>query len=68
MDEDISLWILEFILRKPVDGGIIKLALSHLPLPADRSLPLDLRKSILLRTIRSAIGEGSISETLLEHL
>lgn len=68
MDENICRWILEFLLRQPVDDGIIKLALSNLPLPSDCALLPDLRKSILIRTIKSALGDGSISETLLEHL
>ncbi|PKI52428.1 hypothetical protein CRG98_027181 [Punica granatum] len=68
MDENICRWILEFLLRQPVDDAVVKLALSSLPLPPDCSLPLGFKKSIVLRTVESALADASISETLLEHL
>ncbi|KAI6692317.1 hypothetical protein NL676_020027 [Syzygium grande] len=66
IDPDISRWILEFLLRQPLlDDGSVKLALSLLPLPDS---DLRLKRSILLRSIRSEIDAASVSEKTLDAL
>ncbi|KNA10402.1 hypothetical protein SOVF_144720 isoform B [Spinacia oleracea] len=65
MDEKVAKWIIEFLLRKPIDEKIINGVLSCLPLSNNDKR---LKKTILLRKIESAISDGSVSEKLLELL
>lgn len=62
MDNDISRWILEFLLRQPVDNRVLDSLIHVLPLPNDDS---NLKKTILLRRIQSEISTGSVSEKIL---
>ncbi|KAK4773321.1 hypothetical protein SAY87_028340 [Trapa incisa] len=69
MDEKINVWVLDFLLRQPsVADSVLKHALSTLSLPPDSSIPLHLKKSILLRTVKSDLSLDSITESLLDHL
>ncbi|RDY07523.1 hypothetical protein CR513_08353, partial [Mucuna pruriens] len=71
MDSDISRWVLEFLLRSSVPDSLIQKAITVLPLSdADPRL----KKTLLLRTLRSLLLKASLPETalhileLLEHL
>lgn len=63
IDPHISQWILEFILRQPVDDSILNDLINVLPLPNDNS---NLKKALLLRKIESEISNGSVTEKILE--
>ncbi|KAF8402494.1 hypothetical protein HHK36_010579 [Tetracentron sinense] len=65
MDVDTARWILEFLLRQPVDDYVVNGLLSVLPLPNN---DLRLKKTILLRRLSSEISNGSVSEKILELL
>nr|XP_048323922.1 uncharacterized protein LOC107411598 isoform X2 [Ziziphus jujuba var. spinosa] len=65
MDVDVSRWILEFLLRKCDDDGVVKKALKVIPFPNDESR---LKKVVLLRAIESEVSEASVSEKILENL
>ncbi|XP_021734347.1 uncharacterized protein LOC110701068 [Chenopodium quinoa] len=65
MDEKVAKWILEFLLRMPIDEKIINGVLSSLPFSNKDSR---LKKTILLRKIESETSNGSVSEKLLELL
>lgn len=65
MDADVSRWILEFLLRKCDDDGMVKKALTVIPFPNGDSR---LKKIVLLRAIESEVSEASVSETILENL
>ncbi|XP_021772302.1 uncharacterized protein LOC110736398 [Chenopodium quinoa] len=65
MDEKVAKWILEFLLRKPIDEKIINGVLSSLPFS---NKDCRLKKTILLRKIESETSNGSVSEKLLELL
>ncbi|PIA32484.1 hypothetical protein AQUCO_04500237v1 [Aquilegia coerulea] len=58
-------WVLEFLLRQPVEDQIVSHFISALPLS---SLDHHLRKTLLLRNISSKIQKGLISEKILESL
>lgn len=65
IDSDISRWILEFILRQPLNyRSLISLA-NILHLPNDIS---SLKKMLLLRTIEFEIAKGCVSENILDLL
>ena len=65
MDEDVSRWILEFMIRKPIGDSLVRRLISILPL--SNSHPR-MKKTVLLRKIESEISDGSVSETILELL
>ncbi|XP_057952442.1 uncharacterized protein LOC131146705 [Malania oleifera] len=58
-------WILEFILRQPLEDSVMKAFLAVLPV-SDRNPRL--KKTLLLRSIKSETSKGSISEKLLNYL
>ncbi|KAK2992718.1 hypothetical protein RJ640_025221, partial [Escallonia rubra] len=67
MDSDIARWVLEFLLRQPLDDRVIRTLIRVLPLSDTDS---SLKKNILLRRIESEISNGTVSEkilSLLEH-
>ncbi|OIW14097.1 hypothetical protein TanjilG_19476 [Lupinus angustifolius] len=65
MDPDVSRWVLEFLLRNSVPDSLIAKTLSAVPLSgADSSL----KKTLLLRTLRTLHSNASITETALEIL
>ncbi|VFQ80113.1 unnamed protein product [Cuscuta campestris] len=59
---DISRWILEFILRKPLDDATLAALIRVLPPPDNNP---GLAKSILLREIESEVSNGSVSEKIV---
>ncbi|KAJ8636940.1 hypothetical protein MRB53_011207 [Persea americana] len=65
MDTNISSWILEFLLRQPIDDWIPCTFISLLPQPDS---DLRLKKTILLRRISSLLSKTSISESILKTL
>ncbi|XP_024171868.1 uncharacterized protein LOC112177853 [Rosa chinensis] len=67
LDVDISRWVLEFLLRDRHNETIAKRLLAVAPLPNRHDWRL--KKTILLRTIESAIyDDASVSEAILEAL
>ncbi|KAF3432695.1 hypothetical protein FNV43_RR23797 [Rhamnella rubrinervis] len=64
-DVDVSRWILEFLLRKSENNGVVKRALKAIPFPND---DLRLKKTVLLGAIESELSDASVSETFLENL
>ncbi|XP_047336582.1 uncharacterized protein LOC124940143 [Impatiens glandulifera] len=62
MDEYVSLWIIEFLLRQPLHDRIIDKLLRVLPLSIHDS---SLEKAILVRQIVSEISKGKASEEML---
>ncbi|GAB2287131.1 hypothetical protein Dimus_021517 [Dionaea muscipula] len=65
MDEDIVRWILEYLLRKPIDDVLINTILSIFPIENSDSR---LKKTLLLRRIESEASNASVSEKILEFL
>ncbi|CAN4101115.1 unnamed protein product [Withania somnifera] len=65
IDSHISQWILEFILRQPLDDSTLNGLIQVLPLPNDN---LNLKKSLLLRKIESEVSNGYVTEKVLEFL
>ncbi|KAL3517958.1 hypothetical protein ACH5RR_020547 [Cinchona calisaya] len=65
IDVDISRWILEFLVRQPLDDRILSTLITLLPLSNENS---SLKKSLLLRRIESEISTGSVSEKILDFL
>ncbi|KAK7333121.1 hypothetical protein VNO80_29885 [Phaseolus coccineus] len=68
MDTDISRWVMEFLLRSSVPDSLIQRTLIALPLSGADSR---LKKTLLLRTLRTLLLKASLSETalqILEHL
>lgn len=65
MDEDISRWVIEFLLRRSKSDQLIKKVLVKLPVSNDN---IRLKKSILLHSIQTEISNGSLSELILESL
>ncbi|KAM3373909.1 telomeric repeat-binding factor 2 [Capsicum galapagoense] len=63
IDTHISQWILEFILRQPLDDNILNDLINVLPLPNDN---LNLKRALLVRKIESEIANGSVTEKILE--
>ncbi|KAF3776905.1 hypothetical protein EJ110_NYTH46351 [Nymphaea thermarum] len=58
-------WILEFVLRQPINDWIVNRLVTVLPLPDE---DICLKKSILLRRISSEVSKGTISEKILDSL
>lgn len=66
MDPDISNWILEFLLKQPLQDSILNSLVSNLPLSNNNPT---LKKSLLLKKLESETSRNSsVSETILEHL
>ncbi|XP_047314059.1 uncharacterized protein LOC124917798 [Impatiens glandulifera] len=68
MDEHVSLWIIDFLLRQPLHDWVIDELLSVLPLSIHDS---SLKKALLVRKIVSEISKGMASEEMLllmEHI
>lgn len=65
MDIDIGWWILEYLLRQPIDDRTLNSLISVLPLANTHST---LKRTILVRRIESIIQKCTISEKLLEFL
>ncbi|XP_060216895.1 uncharacterized protein LOC132644325 isoform X2 [Lycium barbarum] len=65
MDIDISRWILEFILRQPLQDYILDALIGVLPLPNDH---VRLKKALIVQKIQSEISNGSVSEKILKFL
>ncbi|GAV81097.1 Myb_DNA-binding domain-containing protein, partial [Cephalotus follicularis] len=64
LDEDICRWIIEFLLRQPIDDyKINKVLLLSVPNNNPK-----IKKLILLRSIQTQISDASIPETILETL
>ncbi|GMH13059.1 hypothetical protein Nepgr_014900 [Nepenthes gracilis] len=65
MDEDIVRWVLEFLLRQPIDDSVINALLSVLPIANNDSR---LKKTLLLRRIDTEVSDASVSEKIMELL
>ncbi|GAB4855878.1 hypothetical protein Ancab_024517 [Ancistrocladus abbreviatus] len=65
MDEDVARWVLEFLLRQPIEDCIINSLLSVLPISNSDSR---LKKTLLLRRIESELSNASVCENILEFL
>lgn len=65
IDVDIARWILEFLVRQPLDDRIVSSLITILPPTNENSR---LKKSLLLRRIESEISTGSVSEKILDIL
>ncbi|CAA0820634.1 Unknown protein [Striga hermonthica] len=63
IESDIANWILEFLLRQPLEGRTLTSLLRVLPLANDET---HLKKMILLRKIESEVSHNSVSEGILE--
>lgn len=69
MDEDISRWVIEFLLRKSPSDQLINKVLTIIPVSNNNNFRL--KKTLLLRSIQSQIsadGDASVSKTILENL
>ncbi|XP_073304602.1 uncharacterized protein [Primulina huaijiensis] len=65
IDPDISNWILDFLLRQPLEDRTLNTLLRTLPLPNDKP---NLKISLLLRKLDSDVLRNSVSESALEVL
>lgn len=65
MDEDISRWVMEFLLRHSTSDVIVNKIFSKLPVSNN---DLHLQKLVLFRSIQSEISNNSVSEMILERL
>ncbi|KAK4408774.1 hypothetical protein Sango_0458400 [Sesamum angolense] len=65
VDPDIAIWVLEFLLRQPLEDRIVNSLLRALPLPRENP---KLQKLILLKKLESEMSRNSISESTLESL
>ncbi|KAK7387299.1 hypothetical protein VNO78_27999 [Psophocarpus tetragonolobus] len=65
MDSDISRWVMEFLLRSSVPDSLLQKTLTALPLCGADSR---LKKTLLLRTLRSLLRTASLPETALQIL
>ncbi|KAI5679812.1 hypothetical protein M9H77_01039 [Catharanthus roseus] len=65
MDSDLGPWILESLLRLPLQSRILKSLIKVVPLPNDNPI---IKKIILLRKIESEISKGCVSESILDCL
>ncbi|KAL8526981.1 hypothetical protein ACS0TY_016012 [Phlomoides rotata] len=66
MDPDIANWLLEFLLRQPLEDQTAKSVLDALPAPSDDDPKL--KKIILLKELESDLSLNSVSTTTLELL
>ncbi|KAG8371575.1 hypothetical protein BUALT_Bualt13G0102200 [Buddleja alternifolia] len=65
IDPDISNWVLEFLLRQPLEDRTLNPLLRALPLSNNNH---NLKKLLLLKKLDSEISQNSISESTLELL
>ncbi|KAF7834207.1 telomeric repeat-binding factor 2 [Senna tora] len=65
MDADVARWILEFVLRSNLPDSTAKRLFSILPISGVDSR---LKKTVLLRSIKSDVSTASLTETLLDTL
>ncbi|GER28125.1 telomeric repeat binding protein [Striga asiatica] len=65
IDPDIANWILDFLLRQPLDDQTLSSLLRALPLANDDA---DLKKLLLLRKMEFEVSQNSISESTLDLL
>ncbi|KAK2653003.1 hypothetical protein Ddye_012859 [Dipteronia dyeriana] len=65
MDDDISRWVMEFLLRHSTSDQLINKALSKLPVS---NHDFRCKKAVLLRSVQSEISEALVSETVLDCL
>ncbi|KAI3461725.1 hypothetical protein Pfo_018388 [Paulownia fortunei] len=65
IDPDIANWVLEFLLRQPLEDRTLNSLLRALPLPNNNP---NLKKSLLLKKLESEVSRNSISECTLELL
>ncbi|XP_044489362.1 uncharacterized protein LOC123213822 [Mangifera indica] len=65
MDEDISRWVVEFLLRHSTSDQLINKILVQLPISNNDS---KFKKTLLLRSIQTQISDGVVSETILDTL
>ncbi|XP_077215145.1 uncharacterized protein LOC143849822 isoform X2 [Tasmannia lanceolata] len=65
MDIHKGSWILEFLLRQPIEDWVLNRLISILP---TRKHDLRLKKTILLRRICTSLLKGSITEKILDSL
>ncbi|KAJ0095969.1 hypothetical protein Patl1_16096 [Pistacia atlantica] len=65
MDEDISRWVMEFLLRHSTSDQLINKILVQLPVSNSN---FRFKKTLLLRSIQTEISDGSVSETILDTL
>ncbi|XP_051132133.1 uncharacterized protein LOC127252129 isoform X2 [Andrographis paniculata] len=65
IDPDIAKWVLEFLLRQPLNHGTLKSLLRVLPLRDDDP---NLKKLLLLKKVESDAARDLISEETLESL
>lgn len=69
MDEDISRWVIEFLLRNSPSDQLINRILAIIPISNNNNFRL--KKTLLLRSIQSQLssdGDASLSKTILENL
>ncbi|CAN1163234.1 Telomere repeat-binding factor 4 [Linum perenne] len=68
MDGDITLWMLEFLLRECTNGDLVTRMLTNVRfrLPADDNSRF--KKTLVLRSIQDQLGKGSVSEDILGWL
>ena len=66
MEERKASWILEFVLRQPLEDWLAKLLLLHLPIP--KTPDSRLKKILLLRRIASDLSLSGLSSTTLDSL
>lgn len=69
MDEDISRWVIEFLLRNSPSDQLINRILAIIPISNNNNFRL--KKTLLLRSIQSQLssdGDASPSKTILENL
>ncbi|XP_044492487.1 uncharacterized protein LOC123216170 isoform X2 [Mangifera indica] len=65
MDEDISRWVMEFLLRHSTSDRLINKLLLQLPLSNNN---FRFKKTLLLRSIQTEITDGSVSENILDTI
>lgn len=66
MDEDKASWILEFVLRQPLEDWLVKEILFRLPTTSFRDPHL--KKALFLRRLSSDLSAGRFSEDTLQSL
>ncbi|XP_051142556.1 uncharacterized protein LOC127259334 isoform X2 [Andrographis paniculata] len=65
IDPDVANWVLEFLLRQPLDDGTLDSLLRILPLSDDKR---SLKKLLLLKKLESDVSRRCLSEKTLELL
>ncbi|KAI5679813.1 hypothetical protein M9H77_01040 [Catharanthus roseus] len=65
MNSVIGTWILEFLLRQPLEESLLNYLIDVLPLPNDNPT---IKRMILLRKIEFEISKGCVSESILDCL